>query len=153
VFLGLGLQKRRVFSCLGRDGSDGQACHVPGPPWPSKSAQNCHKGRPCDVSFSTSQVACYLFLLWFSGGSDPRSARAGAIETQFCMFDVAFKGLSFLIAFWKHFWYIWRRNLLKRHVKLELENKSCKSVFVLLSLSFLPPFRTHHGPSFRAFGA
>ena len=78
--------------------------------------------------------------MWFSGGSDPRSARAGAVETQFLMFDVAFKGVSFLIAFWKHFWYIWRRNPLKRHFKIELENKSCKSVYVLLSLSFWHPF-------------
>ena len=55
----------------------------------------------------------YVFV-WFSGGSDPRSARAGAIETQFLMLDVAFKGASFLIAFWKHFWYIWRRKFFKK---------------------------------------
>ena len=81
------------------------------------------------VAFSTD------ILLWFSGGSDPRSARAGAVETQFLMFDVAFKSVSFLIAFRTHFWYIWRRNPLKRHFKIELENKSWKSVCVFCFLS------------------
>ena len=85
-------------------------------------------------------VSFSLRLFVFCGLPDPRSARAGAIETQFLMFDVAFKGASFLIACWKHFWYIWRRNPAKRHFKIELENKSCKSVFCLLSCSFGHPF-------------
>ena len=36
-----------------------------------------------------------------------------------------------------HFWYISRRNPLKRHFKIELENKSCKRVrfFCILALS------------------
>ena len=39
-------QTRRVFVCLGRNGSDGQACHVPGASWPSKSYQRLTKGPP-----------------------------------------------------------------------------------------------------------
>ena len=73
-------QKRRVFSCLGRDGSDGQACHVPGASGASKSAQKAPKGRPCDVSFNTfliqkrhperdgSQVAFSTFCCGFLEG-------------------------------------------------------------------------------------
>jgi hypothetical protein len=37
--------------CFGRDGSDGQACHVPGAPWPSKSSQKDPNGLPFDVTF------------------------------------------------------------------------------------------------------
>ena len=44
VFKLLGPQKRCVFACLGRNGSDGQACHVPGASWPSKSYQRLTKG-------------------------------------------------------------------------------------------------------------
>ena len=44
VFELLGYQKRRVFVCLGRNGSDGQACHVPGASSPSKSYQRLTKG-------------------------------------------------------------------------------------------------------------
>ena len=75
--------------------------------------------------------------MWFSGGSDPRSARAGAVETQFSIFGVVSKRVSFLLQFWMHFWYISRRNPLKRHFKIELENKSCKRVrfFYILALS------------------
>ena len=111
VFKLLGHQKRRVFPCLGRDGSDGQACHVPGASWPSKSSHHGPKGFPFDVIFShlfdqkTISWACWFtglvfyVLLWISGGSDPPSARAGAVETQFRMFDAASKGASFLLAF------------------------------------------------------
>ena len=34
------------------------------------------------------ESALHLFL-WCSGGSDPRSVRAGAAKTQFCIFGVA----------------------------------------------------------------
>ena len=44
VFELLGYQKRYVFVCLVRDGSDEQACHVPGASWPSKSYQRLTKG-------------------------------------------------------------------------------------------------------------
>ena len=45
VFKLLGPQTRRVFPCLGPDGSDGQACHVPGASWPSKSYQSVSRVR------------------------------------------------------------------------------------------------------------
>ena len=51
VFRPLDHQKRRVFSCLGRDGSDGQACHVPGASWSSKAFQKGTEGLPFDVIF------------------------------------------------------------------------------------------------------
>ena len=65
-------------------------------------------------------------FLWFSGGSDPRSARARAVETQFAIFSVASKGVSFLLHCFVHFVYIWRRHFLKRHFKIELEKKTAK---------------------------
>ena len=137
---------------------------MPGASWPSKSCQKGTKRLPKGALFDIcsikkrhperdgSQVAFSLFLLWFSGGSDPRSARVGAVETQFFIIDVASKGVSFLVAFWEHFWYIWRRNPVKRHFKIELENKSCKSVFVLLSLSFWHPFGHLRGRLFSPLG-
>ena len=38
----------------------------------------------------------FLTFSWFSGGSDPRSAAACAVETQFFIFGIAFKQVSFL---------------------------------------------------------
>ena len=43
--------------------------------------------------------------------------------------------------------------LLKRHFKIEFENRNCKSVVVLLSDSILASFWTPYGESFRASGA
>ena len=65
---------------------------------------------------------------------------------------MASKGASFLIAFWIHVWYIWPRNPLKRHFKIELENKSCNNVFVLLSCSFWHPFGHLMGRLFSPLG-
>ena len=42
---------------------------------------------------------------------------------------------------------------LKRHFKIELENRSCKSVLVFLSGFILASFWTPYGTSFRASGA
>ena len=95
----------------------------------------------------------FFLFVWFSKGSDPRSARAGAIETQFVLFGVASKRVSFLQQLLEHSWYIWHRNSLKRHFKIKLENRSCKSVLVLLSGSILASFWTPYGKSFRASGA
>ena len=44
VFRLLGHEKRHVFVCLGHDGSDGQASHVPGASRPSKSLQSVTRG-------------------------------------------------------------------------------------------------------------
>ena len=78
----------------------------------------------------------FLCFFWFSGGSDPRSARAGAVETQFAIFGVASKGVSFLLQLLGHFLSIWRRNFLKRHFKIELKQKNTK-VFHLCILALL----------------
>ena len=91
--------------------------------------------------------------MWFSKGSDPRSARASAVETQLFIFGVASKKISFLQQLSGHFWYNWRRDPLKRHFKIEFENRNCKSVVVLLSDSILASFWIPYGESFRAFGA
>ena len=75
------------------------------------------------------------------------------METQFSLFGVASKRVSFLQQLLEHFWYSWRRDPLTRHFKIELENRSCKSVFVLLSGSILASFGTSYGEYFRASGA
>ena len=59
-------QKRRVFSILGRYGSDGQSCHVPGPSWPSKSSQKYPKGLRFAVAFGV-LVRRSRFLCFFCG--------------------------------------------------------------------------------------
>ena len=69
--------------------------------------------------------------MWLYGGSDFRSARAGATETHLFIFSVAYKGISFLISCLTHFLYMWHRNPLKRHFEIELENKSCTNACVL----------------------
>ena len=100
-----------------------------------------------------SKVSFSLLFVWFSKGSDPRSARASAVETQLFIFGVASKKISFLQQLSGHFWYNWRRDPLKRHFKIEFENRNCKSVVVLLSDSILASFWTPYGESFRASGA
>ena len=57
VFTALGLEKRSVLLCLGRSGSKGQSCHVPGASWPSKSPQIASKVL----------VLLYLLAWWFEG--------------------------------------------------------------------------------------
>ena len=49
VFKLLGHQKRRVFLCLGRNGSDGQACHVfnPRTPRPCRRPGILYPSRTC----------------------------------------------------------------------------------------------------------
>ena len=61
-----------------------------------------------------SKVAFSSFFVCFPRRSDPRSARAGAVETQFFILGVASKRVSFLQQLLKHSWYIWRRNPLKK---------------------------------------
>jgi hypothetical protein len=61
-----------------------------------------------------SKVSFSLLFVSFSRGSDPRSARAGAVETQFFILGVASKRVSFLQQLLEHSWYIWRRNPLKK---------------------------------------
>ena len=153
MFKPLGPQKRYVFSSLRRYGSDGQSCHVPGVlaikivPKGSQRAPFC-----CTFWRVGSKVSFSLLFVWFSGGSDPRSARARAVETQFAIFGVPSKGVSFLLQFSWHFFYIRRRNFLKRHFKIELETKSCKSVSFLHFGSFGYPFGHLMGRLFLPLG-
>ena len=51
MFEPLGHQKRRVFSSLGRDGSDGQVCRMIERSWLSEVTQKCTKRRPFGVTF------------------------------------------------------------------------------------------------------
>ena len=57
-------EKRSVLLCLGRYGSKGQSCHVPGASWPSKSPQKAPKGLPFAVPFGVllrrSRFLCFL---------------------------------------------------------------------------------------------
>ena len=117
-----------------------------------KIVQNfCHRAPFCCTFWCVgSKVAFSLLFVWFSRGSDPRSACAGAVETQFFIFGVASKRVQQLL---EYSWYIWRRNPLKRHFKIELENRSCKSFLVLLPGSIFASFATPYGESFRASGA
>ena len=41
----------------------------------------------------------FLCFFSFSGGSEPRSARAGAVETQFFIFEAASKKTQFFLDF------------------------------------------------------
>ena len=114
VFRHLDPQKRRVFSCLGRDGSDGQACHVPGPPWPSKSAQKAPKGRPCDVSFNTfsiqkrhperdgSQVAFSTFCCGFLEGPTLDPLVPAQSKSSLSCSAWPLKGCRFYSHFWNN---------------------------------------------------
>ena len=155
VFKPLAPQKRSVLSSLDRYGSKGQSCHMPGASWPSKSPQKAPKVLPSCCIFSRvgSKVAFFsLLFVCFSRRSDPRSARAGAVETQFVIFGVSSKRVSFLQQLLKHSWYIWRGNPLKKHFKIELEHRSCKSVLVLLPGSIFASFWTPYGASFVPLG-
>ena len=86
-----------------------------------------------------SKVSFSLLFVWFSRGSDPRSARAGAVETQFFILGVASKRVSILHKLLKHSWYIWRRNTLKNTSKSSLKTGAVKvSLFCFLAV-FLHP--------------
>ena len=67
-----------------------------------------------------------LCFLWFPEGPDPRSARAGAVETQFSPFDLASKTVLFLRHVGAYSWYRWRRNPVQKTFKIELESKICE---------------------------
>ena len=89
----------RLLVCLGRLGHQNHPKRVPQNSLLMSLFDTCSikKRHP---ERDGSQVEFSLFFLWFSGGSDPRSARAGVVETQFSIFDVASKGVSFLFPFW-----------------------------------------------------
>ena len=69
----------------------------------------------CCTFWRVGSKVVFSLLFWcFPRGSDPRSARAGAVETQFFILGVASKRVSFLPQLFEHSWYIWRRNPLKK---------------------------------------
>ena len=114
----------------------------------------CHRAPFCCTFWRVgSKVSFSLLFVCFSRGSDPRSARAGAVETQFFILGVASKRVSFLQKLLEHSWYTWRRNpLTKKHLKIELENRSCKGVLVLLPGFIFASFWILYGVSFVPLG-
>ena len=86
--------------------------------------------------------SCFLLrFLSFHEGPDPRSARAGAVETPLFTSGLGSKNVVFSLQFYKHVWYLWHRNQSKRHQKSSLKTASWKvhvffcagSVFASLS--------------------
>ena len=112
----VGPSKRRVFSSLGRYGSEDQSCHVPGASWPSKSSQKC----PTDLAFAVpfgvlvrrSRFLCFLCRFLEGPTLDPL-AQAQSKRSLSLLFGVASKKVLFLQQLLADFWCIWRRNPLK----------------------------------------
>ena len=67
-----------------------------------------------------------LRFLSFHEGPDPRSARAGAVETPFFTSGLGSKNVVFFLQFHGHSWYLWHRNQSKRHQKSSLKTTSWK---------------------------
>jgi len=70
----------------------------------------------------------FFAFVRFSGGFDPPSARAGAVETYFSMFEPALQKVRFFCEFREDFWYLWLQNSIKSGLKLDLEHKNTKSM-------------------------
>ena len=77
-----------------------------------------------------------LRILCFLGESDPRSARAEAVEPQFPMFDWASKIVLPLEQFCARFWSLWRQRVFKN-----CSTSSFKKQDLLKSLFFVFWFR------------
>ena len=78
--------------------------------------------------------------MWFPEGPDPRSARAGAIETPFFTSGLGSKTVVFFSQFHARSWYLWHRNRSKRHQKSSLKAKSWKvNDFFLFWFCFWQP--------------
>ena len=67
-----------------------------------------------------------LCFVWFPEGSDPRSARAGEIETQFFTSSLGSKTVVFFLQFYTVSWYLWNRIRSKTHQKSSLKTTSWK---------------------------
>ena len=67
-----------------------------------------------------------LRFLSFHEGPDPRSARAGAIETPFFTSGLGSKTVVFSLQFYAVSWYPWDRNRSTRHQKSSLKTTSWK---------------------------
>ena len=98
VFTALGLEKRSVLLCLGRSGSKGQSCHVPGASWPAKSPQKTPKVLPFAVPFGVLvRRSCFLcFLCGFLEGPTLDPLAQAQSKRSFSLFGVASKRFSFL---------------------------------------------------------
>ena len=68
----------------------------------------------------------FCVFLWFLEGPDPRSARAGAVETPFFTSGLGSKTVVFFLQFYADSWYLWDRNRSKRHQKSSLKTTSWK---------------------------
>ena len=105
VFNPLGPQKRCVFSSLGRDGSKGQSCHVPGASWPPKSSHKGSKSFPFAVPFGVLvRRSCFLcFLCGFLEGPPLDPLARAQSKRSFSLFGVASKTISFSQQLFAHF--------------------------------------------------
>ena len=93
-----------------------------------------------------------LCFLWFPEGPDPRSARAGAIETPLFTSGLGSKTVVFFPQLHAHPWYLWHRNRSKRHQESSLKATSWKVYVFYCSGSVLAAFCTRYGPPLRASG-
>ena len=94
----------------------------------------------------------FLCFLWFSGGFDPRSARARAIETQFAISGVASKGVSFSLQFGGISDTFGVGISQKGTSKSSLKTKAAQVCVFLHSGSFGHPFGPHMGGLFLPLG-
>ena len=121
-----------------------------------------HQNRPRSIPKGSRLL--YLLACWFEGrvffdiwgflnGPTLDPLAQAQSKRSFVIFGVASKRVSFPQQLLEHFWYSWRRDPLKRYLKIEFEKRSCQSVFVLLSGSILASSGTRYVESFRASGA
>ena len=88
----------------------------------------------------------FVAFVSFSGRSDPRPARAGAVETQFFISEVASKKVRLSAAFLEHFWHKSLPNSINNGLRLDLEHKhSERWVFNELGLRFVTLLATPCG--------
>ena len=102
VFKPLARQKRCVFSSLGRYGSKGQSCHVPGASWPAKSSQKCPTGLPFAVPFGVlvrrSRFLCFLCAFLEGPTLDPLAQAQS--KRSFSFWAWPLKGYRFYTNYW-----------------------------------------------------
>ena len=91
-------------------------------------------------------------FLWFPEGPDPRSARAGEVETPFSTSGLGSKTVVFFLQFDADSWYLWDRNRSKRHQKSSLKTTSWKVYVFLCSGSVFGSLLPRYGALLRASG-
>ena len=137
--LGVMAPMGRLVMCLGCPGRQNRPKRIPTDSISMLRVDICFakKRNPEQV---VSQVAFSTFFCCFLEGPTLGPLAPAQSKHNFSCSAWPLKGFRFLIAFCTHFWYIWHRNPLKRHFKIELDNKSCTNVCVLFSLSCWHPF-------------